>query len=103
VQNKEQVLQRRESSLREPEALSMSRPESLNKEGVNVFFSKVTAFMNDSGVFDKTNLIYNVEEKGYVLKNLTAEAELVIIAANCDANGYYCTPPIVIFKVKSIL
>jgi hypothetical protein len=59
--------------------------------------------MNDSGVFDKTDLIYNVEENGYVLKNLVAEGELVITAGYCDNNGHYCTPPIVIFKGKSIL
>jgi len=55
-----------------------------------------------TGVFDKTNLIYNVEEKGYVLQNLMAD-ELVFAATNCDNNGYYCTPPVVIFKGKGIL
>jgi hypothetical protein len=42
--------------------------------------------MNDSGVSDKTNLMYSDEEKGYVLQNLMAEGELVITATNCDNN-----------------
>jgi hypothetical protein len=57
-------MNRHPSSLREPEAVSMSRPASQNKEDINDFFSKVTFVMNDSGVFDKTGLIYKVEEKG---------------------------------------
>jgi len=48
-------------------------------------------------------LIYNVEEKGYVLQNLMAEGELVNTATNCNNNGHYCTPLTVIFKGKSIL
>jgi hypothetical protein len=81
-------MNRHPSSLREPEAMSMSmsRPESQNKEDINGFFSQVTLVMNDSGVFDKTNLIYIDEEKGYVLQNLMAEGELVITATNCDNN-----------------
>jgi hypothetical protein len=39
-------------SLREPEAVSMSRPESQNKEHITDFFSKVTLVVKDSGVFD---------------------------------------------------
>ena len=38
------------SSLREPEAVSISRPESQNKEDINDFFSKVTLVMNGSSV-----------------------------------------------------
>jgi hypothetical protein len=83
-------------SLREPKAVSMSRPESQNKKDINDFFSKATLVTNDCGVFDKTNLICNVEEKDYVLQNLMAEGELVITATNCGNNGHYCTIPIVI-------
>ena len=79
---------RHPSSLRQLEAVPMSRTESPNKEDINDFFLKVTLVMNDSGVFDKTNLIYNVEEKGYVLQNLMAEGELVFTAMNCDNNGH---------------
>lgn len=81
----------------------MCRPERENKEDIDGFFSQVTLVMNDSVVFDKTNLIYSVEEKGYVLQNLVAEGELVITATNCDNNGHYCTPHIVIFQGQSIL
>ena len=59
--------------------------------------------MNESGVFDKTNLTHNVEEKGYGLQNLMTEEEVVITATNCDNNGHFCTPPIVIFKGKTTL
>jgi hypothetical protein len=43
---------RHPSSLTEPEAVFMSRPESQNKEHITDFFSKVTLVMKDSGDFD---------------------------------------------------
>jgi hypothetical protein len=43
---------RHPSSLTEPEAVCMSRPENQNKEHITDFFSKVTLVMKDSGVFD---------------------------------------------------
>jgi hypothetical protein len=51
-------MNRHPSSLREPEDVSMSRPESQTKENINDFFLKVTLVMHDSGVFDKTYLTF---------------------------------------------
>lgn len=105
-------------SLRKPEGLSVARAEGLNKDDVSDYFAKLKTVMEETGVLNKPNLIYNVDETGCVLNNRQTQkvvaqkgsklvvkqtsverGELVTIVACCSATGHYIQP-MAIFKGK---